>query len=316
MFFVLIDGVVGGRTMCRASHRSSGVSRFGIVMGLTILFTSAPYAIAAPKDTYAKVRESLALVYADLGNGTASVGTAFCIWSTESESYFLTNYHVVEGANSLRLKLEYAELFTWGRVTPQGMETYPYDRRVVTGEVVPRPPSDDADLAVIRVVWRPPLLRAVVSRIVPSKTPDTELADWIAIPDKIPMLTLTGWSTEVGTSIGIAGYPTLVRETAKNLVSASPSGHFGQINGTFGVPPTYIEYDAKTDNGNSGGPLFDTETGVVYGVVELVRPSGSKVNVQNNLAIAGYKVVEWLKNSNIPFEEKEIDPQDPDNQPC
>ena len=91
------------------------------------------------------------------------------------------------------------------------------------------------------------------------------------------------------------------------LTPSNPPAHFGQINGYIKDQvkgksvDRYIEYDALTDNGNSGGPLFDANTGVVYGIVDLVKFSRSEVNVKNNMAIPGAMAVEWLKANSVPF---------------
>jgi hypothetical protein len=61
---------------------------------------------------------------------------------------------------------------------------------------------------------------------------------------------------------------------------------------------SFIEYDAQTDRGNSGGPLFDIDTGLVYGLVTWVS-TGTTGALQNNLAIAMLQTLAFLSHANV-----------------
>lgn len=65
-----------------------------------------------------------------------------------------------------------------------------------------------------------------------------------------------------------------------------------------------IEFDALTDHGNSGGPLFDASTGLVWGVVTLGIQSQTSEAVQNNLAIDTTSIHEFLMDANVPYHYK------------
>jgi len=78
--------------------------------------------------------DSLAFVEANDGKGGASYGTAFCISSTDRESYFLTAYHVVKGSVSITLKLEDSQLHNF--YTPPALRDYPLDRTVTKGQLI------------------------------------------------------------------------------------------------------------------------------------------------------------------------------------
>jgi hypothetical protein len=100
----------------------------------------------------------------------------------------------------------------------------------------------------------------------------------------------------VGTEIGIAGYPSVQLSLASgDLQKLSPSFHAGSVSALSAGDPQ-IEYDAQTDHGNSGSPMFDLRTGIVYGLVRLVS-TGSTKALQNNFAISVPELASFLDNS-------------------
>ena len=99
----------------------------------------------------------------------------------------------------------------------------------------------------------------------------------------------------VGTPIGIAGFPAFQIAIAGDATSAEPSFHAGSVS-ALPANGAYIEYDAQTDHGNSGSPLFDSRTGVVLGLVTLVN-TGTTGALQNNLSISIESLASFLSNS-------------------
>jgi hypothetical protein len=57
----------------------------------------------------------------------------------------------------------------------------------------------------------------------------------------------------------------------------------------------FIQYDAQTEPGNSGGPLFDVETAVVYGIVVAKLRSSN----ESNVAIAANRLSAFLQNAHV-----------------
>jgi S1-C subfamily serine protease len=111
-----------------------------------------------------------------------------------------------------------------------------------------------------------------------------------------PALTLTKTPPVPGTSIGIAGFPSVQFAMAsKDLSDLSPSFHTGLINSTANSSGL-IEYDAQTDHGNSGSPLFDMQTGAVYGMVTFIS-TGQTHALQNNFALSVPTLASFLDHS-------------------
>jgi S1-C subfamily serine protease len=109
-------------------------------------------------------------------------------------------------------------------------------------------------------------------------------------------LSLSPTLPQVGTSIAIAGFPNIQMELAKLTGTAlEASFHQGTISS---VTPNgvLLEYDAQTDHGNSGSPLFDAQTGVVYGLVTWAD-TGVTGALQNNLAIPTLALRDFLTNA-------------------
>lgn len=116
--------------------------------------------------------------------------------------------------------------------------------------------------------------------------------------EKCPPLTLSSTAPSVGTSVGIAGFPDFqLKVSEDDLSKASPSFHEGSVSSVL-ADGGVIEYDAQTDLGNSGSPLFDMQTGVVYGLVMGVN-TGATGALQNNLAISIAALKSFLDNSQV-----------------
>jgi S1-C subfamily serine protease len=117
--------------------------------------------------------------------------------------------------------------------------------RFMNGRVFPRERYESLDLAVV----------VIDVGDIPSVTLFGSLSDWVLPREGFP--------------IGIAGYPSFRFQGVNGLDNVQPSVHFGTINARTGI---YFEFDAVTDHGNSGGPIFDAKSGKIAGVVTAVVP--------------------------------------------
>lgn len=100
----------------------------------------------------------------------------------------------------------------------------------------------------------------------------------------IPPLTLASDRPQEGQRIAIAGFPAIQVSYFIATHQAVPSYHAGSISALL-LGGRLLEFDALSDHGNSGGPLFDVDSGLVYGIVTWGLPGASPA-VQNNLALA------------------------------
>jgi len=100
---------------------------------------------------------------------------------------------------------------------------------------------------------------------------------------------------EVGTKIALAGFPAFQLSMFERGLGLSPSFHEGTVSSVI-ANGGLIEYDAQTDHGNSGSPLFDVETGQVYGLVTAVS-TGTTGALQNNIAIGSVALEAFLQNA-------------------
>ena len=219
---------------------------------------------ASAANAFPSIEPSLALVGSVGRDGTLdSLGTAFCVSAAGTTSYFITNNHVVTDDNGKPLTSMIA-------ILARDMND-PNPRRY-RARIVRR--SADPDLAVVEVD---------VSGIPP-----------VHISTSLP---------QVGDDIAIAGFPYNESVLWGHLFGGSglrldrrfppeitPSEHKGAVSAIHGGS-YYIQYDAVTDSGNSGGPLFDPSSGEVYGVVQASVEGareyrGIPSSIHNNLAIS------------------------------
>lgn len=204
-----------------------------------------------------KVMISIAVIATKLDDkGNFELGTGFCIYSDQKQSYFLTNHHVVAAAGWDGDKAEVL-------VKPNTPTT---KNKVFVGHVKAAHPSF----------------------LTSKDNPTNDLSVVIIDVGNIPPLTVRTDELPIGREIGIAGYPSFKLDTADSIEEIQPSAHFGHINGNAIYQGGFnlVEFDALADHGNSGGPLFDV-TATVRGVVTLGIPSRTSNAVQNNLAITG-----------------------------
>jgi hypothetical protein len=223
----------------------------------------APAAIDGA-NAFSQVVPSLAVIAQVGADGKiVGFGTGFCIGSNAQHSYFATNHHVIAAAGGSRLKI--VAILTSDPATQ-------HPARVVVD-------STDPDLAIVEVD-------------VPS----------------VPALTLSTTMPETGDSVAIAGFPWNEGQLWGSLLGGQgfrlgtgqhqfppelqPSYHSGPVSAIHGGGGYYIQYDALTDHGNSGGPLFDPASGTVYGIVQATVPgmtdplADTPPSVYNNLAIS------------------------------
>jgi S1-C subfamily serine protease len=88
----------------------------------------------------------------------------------------------------------------------------------------------------------------------------------IAIPGDVRPLTLSADRLPEGQKIAIAGYPSTHVRLALAGFGLAPSVHEGTIS-SYRTDAHWLKFDAQVERGNSGGPVFDPDTGRVYGLV-------------------------------------------------
>lgn len=110
-------------------------------------------------------------------------------------------------------------------------------------------------------------------------------------------LALDGDLPAEGTTIAIAGYPATQLELARAHLGLAPSVHEGTVSAIV-AQGFLILHDAQQEHGNSGGPLFDANTGAVYGIVtESFKPPGT---IGTNAAISIRGVRGFMGNIQVP----------------
>jgi S1-C subfamily serine protease len=245
---------------------------FGVAAAAT--FTPGTTHAQDPNIT-GKILNSLALVVAPVKDGT-SFGSGFCFYSTPGKSYYLTNQHVVAGANSVFLRQEKRSFFD--------------NTNLVPARVYPRPRGDTG-----KGKWDGANALDVAVLVI-------DVGNCVALPFTEFLRATEGLGlgpTALGKRVGVAGYPLIRLNLAEyNLREVSPSVHFGTL---AGLGNGQIEFDALIDHGNSGGPLFDVETGVVYGVVQQSTQVSQESLVRNNFAIDITTVTSYFDNVFLPY---------------
>ncbi len=224
----------------------------------------APCSAQVEAPAWARVARSVVVVGYTKPDGTfAEWGTGFCITSTGSSSQFLTDAHVVAQPSSPE-PLQFVVLF-------------PNSQTAAPATIVRS--NANVDLAIVSVT----VGNVPVMRISP------------AMPEATQRIALGGYPYVEGRFGGLLG-------SAQQLGQApdlSPSVHLGDVSDVHG---TFIEFDGTVDHGNSGGPLFDPVSGVVYGVIEgyvpgaPVDPNGTQVvsSAYANLATSRQVVADFL----------------------
>lgn len=230
------------RTACAAFIRRP--TACALLVLLALLSSGVAKADEDAVTTFENLKPSLAIVQSEAG-GAVAMGTAFCIASDSTRSYFLTNDHVLIG-DKVRLRLQ--------------LDHSTYAARILRRAV---PPMDAAIIEIDR--------------------------------GNIPAVALANDLPKPGTLIAVAGYPSF------HLTSdLEPSIHLGAINSIM-EEGEILEHDALTDHGNSGGPLFDRDTGVVYGINSALVPSRTSKAIVNFIAFAMPYIIPFLDNAKIVY---------------
>jgi S1-C subfamily serine protease len=248
-----------------------------LLLALALIPAFQPLASDAA-NAFPKIVPALAVIaLIDAKGKVSGFGTGFCIGSDDKHSYFATNHHVVAAVGGSA-----PELIAILASDP----SQHHPARVVVD-------SGDPDLAVVE----------------------------IDVPN-VPVLILAITIPQAGDSVAIAGFPWNEGQRWGALLSGAgfklgvgqrsfppelePSYHSGPVSAIHGAGQYYIQYDALTDHGNSGGPLFDPTTGEVYGIVQATVPGMSDPladtppSVYNNLAISVREGSNILVKSPIP----------------
>ncbi len=245
-----------------------------IAAALIVLAARGP---ADAAGAFPKIEPTLALIGAtDKTGQLVTEGTAFCISSDGTRSYFLTANHVLTDENDE--PAQHLVMILARDMNDAHPHRYPVS---IVRE------SPDPDLAVVSVevpgiqhVRLSPTLPAVGDDVAIAGFPYTESVMWGAV-------------------FGGRG-PMLNHRFPREL---TPSMHRGAVSALHGGS-YYIQYDALTDNGNSGGPLFDPVTGDVFGVVQA-SVEGSRQyrdlpsSIHNNLAISTTEGWEFIARAPV-----------------
>jgi len=219
------------RSLCRAT-----------TLVAFVLLAALPAGAAG--SAFEQLKGSLALVGYPVDDKrlTIAFGTGFCVSSSASKSYFVTNNHVVTDA--------------LGNLAPNVFV------------ILPKDPSTRHKATIVRHSADPDL--AIVSIDAPCDVTVKVSAD---VPDAGDDIAIAGFPyTEVCELAGLCS-PGLVVPNAHagRLLPVLSRGTVNEAQeGTYS-----ILYDALADHGNSGGPLFDFHDGTVYGVVVDALPGYS-----------------------------------------
>jgi S1-C subfamily serine protease len=141
----------------------------------------------------------------------------------------------------------------------------------------------------VMLMSNPKVLTATVVRTSPLD------AAVLLIPSDCRPLNLSSDPPPVGTRIALAGFPSIQIHAAFAGLGLSPSFHEGTISSIL-ASGSELEYDAQTDHGNSGSPLFDVDTGTVYGLVTAAS-TGETGALQNNFAVGIWTLAPFLQNA-------------------
>ena len=224
------------RLICTAS-----VMLFSLWLGVNV------QAQETTANVFLKIKPSLAIILNSTG-----AGTGFCISSSDSGSYYLTNAHVVGDDAVVTVYRQYPTFQKMaGKVVAHGIDSSP-------------------DLAIIKV----------------------------AVPN-IPALALVTSPLHEGDAIALAGYPISQYKLADITGMIVPSIHTGIIS-ALENRGGIVEYDAQTLPGNSGGPIFDPQSGAVEAVVQAKLVGTTEVNIGIGI---GRIVGPFLSRHSIGFRE-------------
>lgn len=112
----------------------------------------------------------------------------------------------------------------------------------------------------------------------------------------VPAVVISTKPPTPGQDIALAGFPRTQVQLIASGVGTSPAVHRGTVSALV-AGNALIEYDAHSEHGNSGSPLFDPETGAVYGIETYGLGQTGAVN----LAIAFAPLVPFLQNARVAF---------------
>jgi S1-C subfamily serine protease len=109
----------------------------------------------------------------------------------------------------------------------------------------------------------------------------------------IPVLTLADHAPPPGTAIAVTGFPVSQLTFSRRGLGLSPSVHAGTVNALLSKRRVII-YDAQSQEGNSGSPVFDPVTGLVYGVASEKFDAD-----QTNVAVSAEIVRSIARNAHV-----------------
>lgn len=226
-----------------------------------------------------EARKSVVMVYSYLqltdGQSAGAMGTGFAIGKPgEPAEYIVTNGHVVEYGYV-------GPKVYQGQVSSAGVEVYfsAAENDYVTSEVVYYSPSDDKDIAIIRL---------------PSKT-----------DKRVPIFVKDAEEVAVGDTAYALGYPGVA--SSSQQFSTYDEDDITMTKGIISkrTKPVWSNYDAfqmdvYINHGNSGGPLVD-EQGYLIGINSsgAVDEQGKSEGV--NYAITSAELMKILDSEKIKY---------------
>ncbi len=143
------------------------------------------------------------------------------------------------------------------------------------------------------VVRQYPEQHVYKARVVRMGQGATDVAFLLVSEGRIPHVTVDRDAPAEGDRIAIAGYPRTQLMLGLGGLGLTPSVHVGTVN-ALPAGGFYLQFDAQTEPGNSGGPVFDPGTGDVKGIAVLKL--GQR---ESNLAISTAALVALAANAGV-----------------
>lgn len=245
--------------------------RLGIfALLIAMMLSLAVPCFAAQDNAIADARNGVVRIFAiNMETGTCGTGTGFGIGKAGEETdYFITNWHVITGSGEFAV----GEMDVYIALTNEAIDRY-FDIDPATGELISLGVAPDfSEMIKCKIVYSADTYPDVAILKAERK-----------VPGRVALKLRSSRDVQVGSQVYSLGYPATADHAAINdegVASLYADVESVHINGGFVsklddfemAGGTYcIEHDAHINNGNSGGPLVDTNGNVVgintYGLI-------------------------------------------------